>query len=288
MTRRKTMKATLLALSIALCVFCSAPWAFGFEGRITTTLTRSGYTQTLLYTVGTNFLRIENLESDHPYPRDIVDLSSGQLTLLFPHNRSYVHLPSADENVSTMPPVPPQMASLPPQRMPRPIAPGNLPGTPNMPALPPGVGPQSGAGAPAMPMPMPMPTMPPMPPMPMQPIELKATSDTTNLLGYPCARYEIKQRDEVMEIWATEKLLPFLPYLQNQPRRFGPRMMEEQWGGLLKSKKLFPLLAVLTFQDGAERFRFQVTEIKEETIDDKDGSLSQPPPDYQEIQPLPF
>lgn len=155
------------------------------------------------------------------------------------------------------------------------------PQVPNMPALPLRVGPQSGAGAPAMPMPM-------MPPMPMQPVELAAMGDTTNLLGYPCARYEIKQRDEVMEIWATDQLLPFQPYLQNQPRRFGPQMMEEQWGRLLKSKKLFPLLAVLMFQNGAERFRFQVTEIKAETIDDKDGSLSQPPPDYQEIQPLPF
>jgi hypothetical protein len=65
-------------------------------------------------------------------------------------------------------------------------------------------------------------------------------------------------------------------------------MMEEQWGGLLKGKKLFPLLAVLTFQNGVERFRFQVTRVKAETIEDKDGSLSQPPPDYQEIQPLPF
>src|SRR5580692_4424290 len=152
------MKATLLVLFTALCAFYSVSRAFGFEGRITTTLTRSGYTQTLLYTVGTNFLRIENLETDHPYPRDIVDLSSGQLTLLFPHNRSYVHLPSADESPSAMPPVPPQMPSPPPQRMPRPTAPGNLPGTPNprppqmsqppqapnMPALPPGVGPQSG------------------------------------------------------------------------------------------------------------------------------------------------
>jgi Domain of unknown function (DUF4412) len=289
------MKATLLVFSIALCAFYSVPRAFGFEGRITTTLTRSSYTQTVLYTVGTNFLRVENLETDHPYPRDIVDLSSGQMTLLFPHNRSYVRLPSADESPSAVSPAPPQMPSPPPQRMPPPIAPGNLPGTPNlpppqmpqplqapnMPALPPGVGPQSGASAPAMPMPM-------MPPMPMQPVELVATGDTTNLLGYPCARYEIKQRDEVMEIWATDKLLPFQPYLQNQPRRFGPRMMEQQWGGLLKSKKLFPLLAVLTFQNGVERFRFQVKEIKAQTIDDKDGSLSQPPPDYQEIQPLPF
>jgi len=111
-----------------------------------------------------------------------------------------------------------------------------------------------------------------------------------------------------MEIWATDKLLPFEPYLQNQPHRFGPHMIEEQWGDLLKSKKLFPLLAVLKFEafprpanppgtnalsqasppppDMPERYRFEIKSITPET--NTDDTLFQPPPDYQEIQPLPF
>jgi hypothetical protein len=92
----------------------------------------------------------------------------------------------------------------------------------------------------------------------------------------------------VMEIWATDKLLPFQPYQQNQPHRFGPRMIEEQWGDLLKGKKLFPLLAILRFENGAERYRFEVKAVKAEKIDDKDGLLFQPPTEYREIQPLPF
>jgi Domain of unknown function (DUF4412) len=143
-----------------------------------------------------------------------------------------------------------------------------------------------------------MPVMPAMPAMMMEKAELKPTTDTTNLLGYPCTRYELRQRGEVMEIWATDKLLPFQPYLQNQPHRFGPRLIEEQWGELLKAKKLFPLLAILRFEapsappgaapppPGPERMRFEVKSIKPEKITDE--TLFQPPLGYQEIQPLPF
>jgi hypothetical protein len=270
-----------LALVLFLAFNIPSSTAFAFEGRITAAMTRGGDSQTLLYTVGTNSIRIERLETDRPYPFDIIDLTSGQLTLLFSNNRSFVRLPSADETASATPPLPPQM---PPTSggLPAHIGPANLPGSPNMPQMP------MGGGMPAMPM---------MPPMPMEPMELTATMDTTNLLGYPCIRYEIKQRGEVMEVWATDKLLPFQPYLQNQPHRFGARMIEERWGELLKAKKLFPLLAVLRFESsvgggnapspaGPERMRFEVKAITPDKI--TDGTVFQPPPDYQEIQPLPF
>ena len=131
----------------------------------------------------------------------------------------------------------------------------------------------------------------------MEKMELTATGDKTNLLGFVCQKFEIKQRGQIMEIWATSELLPFQPYLQNQPPLFGPAMIEEQWGQLLKAKKLFPLLAVLRFEltaapgsapppPGPERMRFEVTAITPEKI--TDNTLFQPPPDYQEIQPLPF
>jgi len=128
-----------------------------------------------------------------------------------------------------------------------------------------------------------------MPPIRQEPAELKATDETTNLLGYACTRYELKQRDEMIEVWATDKLLPFQPWLQNQPRHFGPRMIEEQWGELLKAKKLFPLLAVLKYENGPERFRFEVKTITPEKIKKEDAEkLFQPPADYREIEPLPF
>jgi hypothetical protein len=304
---------TALILPALLSVNDQFSTAFAFEGQITATVTRGGETQTLLYTVGTNQLRIERGETDHPYPKDIVNLDTGDIILLFPHNRSFVRLKAGAENQSPAPPGFPGMPNRPPMpEMPPPagagpqglppgappgtIGPTNLPGMPpppQMPQMPPGVGPQAGSSVPNMPA---MPMM--MPPMPMGQAEFKATQETTNLLGYVCTRYELRQRGEVMEIWATDKLLTFEPYVQNQPHRFGPRMIEEQWGGLLKAKKLFPLLAVLRFEPppgpagsappppGPERLRFEVQSITPEKIDD--DTLFQPPPDYQEIQPLPF
>jgi hypothetical protein len=223
------------------------------------------------------------------------------MTLLFPNNGSFVRLKAASEDASSAPP-----------------------GFPAMPQMPPGVGPQASPGANAMPA---MPTMPQMPAMPTMPagggmpampmmpppmterIDLTSTGEQTNLLGFVCVKYEIKQGDEVMEIWATDKLFPFQPYQQNQPRRFSPRTIEEQWGELVKARKLFPLLAVLKFEpfrqpvmmpgtnspaqtvpprppDMPERLRFEVKSVTPEKI--PDGTLFQPPPGYQAIQPLPF
>jgi hypothetical protein len=124
--------------------------------------------------------------------------------------------------------------------------------------------------------------------MPGETLELKATGETTNILDYACMRYEIKQRGQVMEIWATDKLLPFQAWLPNQTPRFGPQMLEEKWVSLLQARKLFPLLAVLKFENGPERLRFAVISIKPQAIKDPGGTLFQPPPDYQEIEPLPF
>ena len=132
--------------------------------------------------------------------------------------------------------------------------------------------------------------MPALPVMPMmgEAMELKATGRKTNLLGCACEKFEIKRRGQTLEIWATDQLLPFQYYVRNQPPRFSPRMIEEQWGGLLKAKKLFPLLAVLKFENGPERLRFEVQAVTPEIIEDANGELFRPPPDYREIEPLPF
>jgi hypothetical protein len=127
-----------------------------------------------------------------------------------------------------------------------------------------------------------------MPPPMMEKLELTATGDKTNLLGLACEKYELKQRGETMEIWATGHLFPFQPYVQNQPHRFGPRMIEEQWGELLKAKKLFPLLAVLKFENGEERLRFEVKSVTPQKPEEQDSALFQPPAEYREVQPLPF
>ncbi len=208
-----------------------------FDGSINATLNRGGEMQTWTYTVGTNCLRIERGETNWPYVKNLIARDTGDVTLLFPHNRSFVRLKPAAENASAPPPM--------------------MPGMPIM-------------------------------PMPGETLELKATGESTNILGYVCARYEIKQRGEIMEVWATEQLLPFQSWLQNQQPRFGPQMIEEKWGDLLRAKKLFPVLAVLKFDHGPERLRFAVISIKPKKTGEPDSALFQVPADYQEIEPLPF
>lgn len=124
-----------------------------------------------------------------------------------------------------------------------------------------------GAGA------FPIPTMPP---MMVEKVEL-ATGEKTNLLGYACEKFEIKQPGEVMEIWATDKLLPFRPWLQNQPHRFGPRTIEKQWGDLLKAKKPFPLRAVPKFENGPERLRFKVQSVTPQKLKTRTAHYSSRP-----------
>jgi hypothetical protein len=65
-------------------------------------------------------------------------------------------------------------------------------------------------------------------------------------------------------------------------------MIEEHWPELVKAKKLFPLLATLKFDNGMERYRFEVQSITPQKLTDADAQLFEPPTNYFEIQPLPF
>ena len=130
-----------------------------------------------------------------------------------------------------------------------------------------------------------------MPVMPLPPgggLELKATGEETNLLGYTCERYEIKQFGQTMEIWATDQLLPFQAYLPSQPPRMGPPRIEVAWSDLLAAKKLFPLLASLRFANGVERYHFEVQSITPAKLTDQEAKHFQTPADYAELQPRPF
>jgi hypothetical protein len=119
-------------------------------------------------------------------------------------------------------------------------------------------------------------------------LELKATGQGTNLSNYPCSRYEIKQNDQIMEIWATDQLFPFQPYLPTEPHRFVAPTIEEQWAGLVAIKRLFPLSAVLRAENGVERYRFEVLSISPRPLTAAEMKGFQPPEGYVELQPRPF
>jgi hypothetical protein len=281
------------SLLVLLAIISWAAKGLAFEGRIQAVIIKGTETSACLYTVGTHFLRIERMETNWPHVWNVANLDTGTLTLLFPNNRSFVRLkPAIESGASPFPAAP----AMPPPMMPGSTAPNipGLPARPDLPALPPGIGPQADATPGGISGATPMAGMPAMGAMPMMPmpgvekLELRPTGDKTNLLGYVCLRFELKQRGEVMEIWATDQLLPFQLLRQNQSPRLGPQMIEEQWGGLLKAKKLFPLLAILKFENGPERYRFEVKKIQSEKMTDDDAKQFQPPAGYLEIQPMPF
>jgi hypothetical protein len=249
-------------LIILNCIGWLAGNSSAFEGRINATLTRGSETLTMLYTVAAHDLRVECTGTAWPHAKNLVNLDTGATTLVFPHNRSFLHLkPAAGETPATFP------GARAPGGLPPGVGPGTASGAAGaagsgMPELPPGIGPQpqlGNAAMPAMPHALPsvagtnagfpagMPAMPVIPPPSEERVELTPTDEKKEILGFPCTRYELRQRGEVLEIWATDKLFAFQPWLANQPPRFGPRMIENQWGELLKAKKLFTLLATLKF-----------------------------------------
>src|SRR6266581_5295676 len=87
-----------IVFAIPGCIATMALSAMAFEGRINAVMTRGNETNALLYRVGTNLLRIEMTATNAPNPVDILDRKSSALTLLFPHNRSFVRLKPAAEN----------------------------------------------------------------------------------------------------------------------------------------------------------------------------------------------
>ena len=312
---KKTILVFIALLLTALDQF-AANATMPFTGRIKAILVFGSETQTLIYTAGTNCLRIERGETNRPYPCDLIDRTSGTVTLLLPHNRTYLQL---SNNPAPSVPAFPGMPALPPGIGPQSanMGPGNFPAAPVM-RVPPGLSnmpsmPQPGSAMSSMPQASPgMPMMPPpgrgtpqpgmrngpampqpgigMPMMPIMssPLELAAQDGTTNLLGFVCRRYELKQSGATMEIWAAQTNLPFAKYLPNQPPRFDSQTIEDDWAGLVAAKKLFPLLAVLKYENGTERLRYEVKSIVPQKWDEKSAELFGPPAEYRQIKPLPF
>lgn len=249
-----TKAFTLLAALVLILRLTSS--AFAFEGLVQAEITQDSQTDNLLYTVGTNGLRVEMSDTNRPNAVDILDFTSGELTLLFPNNRSFVRL-KAPDNRSASPPA----------------------GAPGMPDIP-VPRPMSGAS--------PVPAMPMMPPPAMEKIELQNKGRRTNILGFSCEQYEIRQRGQTMEIWATYQLFPFQPYFYAQPRRAGQRLLQERWAEAVKAQNLFPLLATLKSDNGPEHFRFEVKSVTPKKLTEDDAPLFQPPPNYRETRPRPF
>ena len=163
-------------------------------------MTLAGKATPLLYTIGEKALRLE-ITDNKTAPVDLVSLESGGLTILFPHNRSFVRVMNG-------------AAGKPP---------GAMPAPPSVPS----------AGAP-------MPTMPPIPAPPQRQPELKPTGKKEKILGFACEQFEITDRGETIEIWATHDLVPFQNYFRDATPPFGPRSLRGTMGRAIAREEIVP------------------------------------------------
>jgi hypothetical protein len=271
-----------------------------FEGTATFTEKRGGVATQFLYLRKSDQLRIEKTDKSKPEPINIIDLASKKLTIVYPHNSSFVQVDLTKEgeqagaaNLPTGFPVPPPIpsAGTNPGVAPSFSPPPGFPTTPPMPSMPPMPN-NPAAGMPNNPMAGGIPSMPMMmPPMPVMgrlgpEAELKKSDKTKKIQGYECALYTISDRKEKMEIWAMPdaELFPFrLLQMNYHSRHFGPQLLEERWPGLLQKRSLFPLEVHLRMEGNEEeRFSFQADKIEKKKIDDSQ-EFFKPPENYIEV-----
>ena len=284
----KPFHLTLAFCALGLCRFAAAKDE-PFEGKVTATLTRGDQATAIVFTRKGNQLRIEEPEAKLE-PVNIIDLEGKKLTIVYPHNTTFVHVdlakPASNAKQPEIPPLPPPALpsrSNPPTTVGPNISPPpgfpTPPPRPSMPSMPnnPGGGPGS------------MPMMPPMPmggPMMSEKAELKKTEQTKKIEGFECALYNAGQRGEQLEIWAINDaaLFPFRLIARDFfGRHFGPRMLEETWPDVLQEKSLFPLEVTLKLEPGGmQRLSFKVDKIEKQKIENE--KLFQPPEKYLEIQ----
>ena len=315
MPRTSLLKNFLVLAGSAFVLAGAADKARGFEGILTVTETRDGISTQTVYTGKGEKLRIENADKSKPEPINVVDLAAKKLTIVYPHNSSFVVLdlikndaPSSSSNrapgviappdsteggvshgLAFTPPPRPGLATSPPPGFPTPPPAPSMPAMPNL----------AGAG----------PMMPPIPALggTGAATELKKTEKTKKIQGFNCVCYTLSDGTEIFEIWAAPDadLFPFrLLQTSFQNRQFGPRMLEEQWVELLQKQSLFPLEASMRTilhhpvesRAGAtapadpdrapaqsqERFSFKVEMIERKKIDNTE-TLFSPPKNFNEI-----
>ncbi len=240
-----------------------------FEGRIDLVATAAGQAQNLRYRVTTNSVRVEQLETNYPHPVNLWDRQTQELQLLFPANRSWIALPPS-ANHSGMP----TASAVTAPRQPLAGAPGSRMPVRN---VPPGLGPQS----------------PRVPSGPLAgatdiPLELHATGERTNLFGYACERFESNQSGELLEVWATDQLLPYLPYRRSEPLRMKILPLADRWPALLAARNLFPLRLTIRSIAGPETYRLEVRDIAPGPMPTAEVGLFRPPADYRQLAPSHF
>lgn len=231
-------------------------------------------------------------------PVNLLDLASGNLTILHPHNATWQEVPAAKLQPGRL-----GVAGLPvigPQQGPEITAPGEAAQAPLAAVASPETGPRLPEFPPPparMPLP-PVPAAPPSGPFPgplvpvvlpgqAPPMELKATAEQREIHGYSCTRYTLViPREGEMSLWLAGPgfFPPFYLLEADPPDSFRDRDALAKIPALLRERDLFPLLAELKGEGGGSLLlRWEVTAIAAGTADD--DSLFRVPPGFQPLAP---
>lgn len=211
-------------------------------------------------------LRIDQPGEVIPAPAvNLLDLASGTLRILHPHNGTWQEVESGKLSPAR-PGLPGPQAGVGPRQGPV-IAPPALPAIPRMPdpgrvpLMPPPVLPILQAGTP----------------------ELKDTGEERRIHGYACVRHTITfAHDGEMSLWlaAPGMFPPFHLLASDVPERQS-RDPFAQVPALLREKNRFPLLAEWKGKDGSVINRWEVVAITPDII--LDASLFEVPESFQRI-----
>ncbi len=222
------------------------------QGMIEARLTVGERVTDLRYSRQGDIVRIEEKRATAPSPPvTLLNVKTGDATICFRHNSTFLRIPSARLSAKLpVPGLPMAEPAMHPTGQPAPAVEG-MPAFPAMPEVP---------GSP------PMPAFPGMSGQ-LPAANLERAGESRSLHGVNCAKYTASDPEEgTLEVWAADDLFPFFLPLHEAPRDRGRREFVESWPEMIREQGLFPMLATLRMEDrDTVVLRFEVTAFDRET-----------------------
>lgn len=260
-----------LILALGFCVSSTTADAEDFaplsEGELSLSVTLGQREEVHRYRIKDGQMRIDRPGESIPSPPvNLVDLRSGRVTILRPHNgtaRSFTpsDAPPAGKLPGGEAPEMPALPEHPPQAqkdvIPGPSAMSAVPGRPNTATF-----------------------------------TLEAMEATRKIHGFPCRKHTLElPREGTLTLWLTKekRLFPFHTLRYEGPRRFGREAWPEQVASLLRQKQRFPLLLTLKEstdeekQTTAELARWEVTSVQRSPLEVSEEDLFAVPDSFHSL-----
>ncbi|MGM0376937.1 MAG: DUF4412 domain-containing protein [Bacteroidota bacterium] len=106
-------------------------------------------------------------------------------------------------------------------------------------------------------------------------MKLEKTGETKDILGRECEKWVYEDNDKKVETWAARGFSNFMGF--KSPMEGGN---PDAWKGLFGDPDLFPMKMTQWDKDGNETYKFEVTEMEEESLSE---DLFAAPSDYEKM-----